>query len=81
MLANRLRTFTHKSTPITLRTRNNVLTGNLVCVIEEFRYRLTKLYSAPDQLDGHLSLPVLTEAHMTLMDRDKFQKFSKVLKT
>lgn len=46
MLANRLRTFTPKFTPITLRTRHNSLTGNLQRVLEEFRHRLTKLYLA-----------------------------------
>lgn len=38
MLSNRLRTFTPKFTPITLRTRHNILTGNPQRVLDEFRY-------------------------------------------
>lgn len=49
MLANRLHTFTPKHNPITLRTRHNVLTGNPLKVLEEFRHRLTILYKAPTQ--------------------------------
>lgn len=78
MLAHRLRTFTPKFTPITLSTRHIVLTGNPVKVLEEFHYRLTKLYSASAHTGGRdtdsffdrLSLPMLTEAHKALMDRD-----------
>lgn len=78
MLAKRLRTFTPKPTLITLRTRHNILTGNPVKVLEEFRHRLTKLYSAPERLGNqsadnflnNFSLPTLTEPHMALMDWD-----------
>lgn len=78
MLANRLRTFTPKFTPITLRTRHNSLTGNPQRVLEEFRHRLTKLYSEPDNLStqgldtflANLSLPSFSETHTSLMDRD-----------
>lgn len=56
----------------------NVLTGNPVKVLKEFCYRLTKLYSASahsgsqntDNFPDRLSLPTLTEAPVTLMDRD-----------
>lgn len=78
MLANRLRTFAPKFTPLSLRNRQNVLTGNPKRILEEFRFRLTKLYSAPEQFKeqdttdflNHLSIPILTEAHVTLMDQD-----------
>lgn len=77
-LANRLRTFTPKFTPITLRTRHNILTGNPQKVLEEFCHRLTKLYSPPNHssMQGlnaflkELSLPSLSESHISLMDRD-----------
>lgn len=80
MLANRLRTFIPKFAPIALRTRHNTLTGNPQRVLEEFRHRLTKLYSAPDYCSTQgldtfltnlsLSLPSLSETHTSLMDRD-----------
>lgn len=78
MLANRLRIFTPKFTPIALRTRHNILAGKPQRVLDKFRHRLTKLYSAPDQpstqgLDAFLSafsLPSLSENHMSLMDQD-----------
>lgn len=47
MLANRLHTFTPKHTPITLRTRHNVPTGNPLRVLDKFWHCLTILYSAP----------------------------------
>lgn len=49
MLANRLHTFTPKFTPITLRTQHNILNVNPLQALKEFRFHLTKLYSAPDQ--------------------------------
>lgn len=77
MLANRLPTFAPKFTPIILRTRHNVLTSNPVRILDEFRHRLTTLYSAlliNDQDTGNflqvLSLPWLSAAHTALMDRD-----------
>lgn len=80
MLANRLRTFIPKFSPIALRTRHNTLTGNPQRVLEEFRHRLTKLYSAPDYSSTQgrdtfltnlsLSLPSLSETHTSLMGRD-----------
>lgn len=45
-LANRLRTFTPKFTPITLRICHNILTSNPTRILDEFRHRLTTLYSA-----------------------------------
>lgn len=57
MLARRLRSLHPKPTPITLRTRHNLLPSNLVRILDEFRHRLTILYSAqsltnkPDRTD------------------------------
>lgn len=49
-LANRLQTFIPKFTPIYLHTRHNLLTGNPQRILEEFHYRLTKLYSPPKSI-------------------------------
>lgn len=62
MLANRLRTFTPKLTPITLRTRHNVLTSNPARILDEFRQRFTTLYLAHlgSQESGHRYLPTMS---------------------
>lgn len=60
MLAKRLGTFNSKPTPITLRTRNNILTSNLIRILDKFRHRLTT----------RISLPTISETQVDLMDRD-----------
>lgn len=78
MLANRLRTFTPKFTPITLRTHHNVLTSNPVGILGKFRHRLITLYLAHNQANSHdidtflqrLSLPALSPTHTALLNCD-----------
>lgn len=56
LLATMLKTANTYTTPIKLKTANNLITGNPTAVVGEFALRLGKLYSGDPSLSGRQTI-------------------------